>query len=211
MSTIMYSKTISKTASLFLAFAATALGQDILDLGDNSTEAPTEMETKCRSITDILCERGAGLRALCEAISISGLNDDLEDDFWTIFSPTDEAFEALGRKNLDYLVFGNNTVPLTDLLLFHIYPGVSLTKDLLPCEAGNNLLEMANGEDSRTICDRNVGPIIQKGAFNDRDDAPRFIEMDIMACNGVVSIFLVFGLVMFQCLHATPRFPVVGE
>ena len=161
----------------------------LLELDDNSTDYPSESptETPCLSISDILCADGAGTVALCEAVGISGLHDDLADDAWTIFAPTDSAFEALGRDNLDFLVFGNDTVPLTDLLLFHIVPGVSLTSDLMPCEAGNNLLEMANGEDSRTLCVNKVQPIEQRGKYNDKEDAPKFLEMDIMACNGVVS------------------------
>jgi len=152
---------------------------------DDSNSTDTE---SCESITEILCAEGANLKALCEAISISELNDDLAEDTWTIFAPTDEAFEALGRDNLDSLVFGNDTVPLTDLLLFHIVPGVSLTSDLLPCEAGKNLLEMANGYDSRTKCKKKVLPTEQRGEFNDGVDAPKFIETDIMACNGVIHV-----------------------
>jgi hypothetical protein len=83
-------------------------------------------------------------------------------------------------------------IPLTDLLLFHIVPGVSLTSDLLPCEAGNNLLEMANGKDSRTLCTGKTSPIEQRGQFNDKADAPAFIDTDIVACNGVVSVSFFF-------------------
>ena len=143
--------------------------------------------TECLTITDIICTEGINLNALCEAITITELNDDLDEDAWTVFAPIDDAFEGLGRDNLDSLVFGNDTVALTDLLLFHIVPGVSLTSDLLPCEAGNNLLEMANGEDSRTLCENKATPIEQRGQFNDKEDAPKFVDMDIMACNGVVS------------------------
>ena len=183
----------STTSSIFLALVVllsapfAVIGQFFqVRLDSNETVAPT---VPCKSITDILCEPGAGLKALCEAISISELNDDLDEDYWTVFSPTDEAFEALGRDNLDSLVFGNDTVPLTDLLLFHIVPGVSLTSDLLPCEAGLNLLDMANGDESRTLCFGGI-PTAQKGEWNDRESAPAFLEMDIMACNGVVSNFV---------------------
>ena len=146
--------------------------------------------TDCQTIADIICTEGLNLNALCEAITITELDDDLGEDAWTVFAPTDLAFEALGRDNLDALVMANDTVALTDLLLFHIVPGVSLTSDLLPCEAGNNLLEMANGEDSRTLCEAKVTPVEQRGHFNDKADAPKFVDMDIMACNGVVSVLL---------------------
>lgn len=177
------------TSSILLALvvllSAPTVVTGLLDEDSNSTEIPTET---CQSITDILCTEGNNLKALCEAVAISDLSDDLAEDAWTIFAPTDDAFEALGRDNLDSLVFGNDTVPLTDLLLFHIVPGVSLTSDLLPCEAGNNLLEMANGKDSRTLCTGKTSPIEQRGQFNDKADAPAFIDTDIVACNGVIHI-----------------------
>jgi uncharacterized surface protein with fasciclin (FAS1) repeats len=156
-----------------------------LDEDSNSTEIPTET---CESITSILCTEGMGLQTLCQAVEISDLSDDLAEDAWTIFAPTDAAFEALGQDNLDSLIFGNDTVPLTDLLLFHVVPGVSLTTDMLPCKAGKNLLEMANGRDSRTLCTGKITPIEQRGQFNDKADAPAFIDTDIVACNGVVSL-----------------------
>lgn len=160
-----------------------------MEFDGNSTDIEeTAAPTECASISDILCADGSGLVAICEAVGLSGLTDDLDDDMWTIFAPIDSAFEALGRDNLDSLIFGNDTIPLTDLLLFHIVPGVSLTSDLLPCEAGNNLLEMANGEDSRTLCVDKVRPVEQRGKANNKEDAPKFIEMDIMACNGVVHV-----------------------
>jgi len=109
-------------------------------------------EESCSSITDIICADNAGLNAVCEALLITELADDLSGDTWTVFAPIDDAFEVLGRDNLDALVFGNSTVPLTDLLLFHVIPGQSLTSADLPCVAGQNLVEMANGFSTRTIC-----------------------------------------------------------
>mmetsp|Transcript_11994 Transcript_11994/g.34363 ORF Transcript_11994/g.34363 Transcript_11994/m.34363 type:complete len:362 (-) Transcript_11994:219-1304(-) len=158
-------------ASMLLVGSPAVLAQD------NST---------CSTITDIICDE-PNLNAVCEAISMSELDDDLNEDTWTVFVPTDDAFEALGRDNLDFMVLGNDTVPLTDLLLYHVVPGVSLTSDLLPCQAGLNLIEMANGEDTRTKCTAKI-PTAQKGVLNSKDDPPNIVESDIIACNGVVHI-----------------------
>jgi transforming growth factor-beta-induced protein len=78
----------------------------------------------------------------------AGLIDDLESDMWTVFAPTNEAFEELGSDVLDML--SNNTAVLTDLLLFHTVAGTVLKSDDLPCKAGDNLIEMSNGVESRT-------------------------------------------------------------
>lgn len=176
-------------SSIFLALVA-ILSAPSTVMGLVVGEDDVFNTTECLSIADIICTEGLNLNALCEAITITELDDDLNEDAWTIFAPTDLAFEALGRDNLDALVMANDTVALTDLLLFHIVPGVALTSDLLPCEAGNNLLDMANGETSRTLCEAKVNPVEQRGQFNDKADAPKFVDMDIMACNGVVSVSL---------------------
>ena len=165
---------------------------------DDNDNSNSTSSSSCASITAIVCHDDSNLKALCEAIGISELNDDLNEDTWTIFAPTDEAFEALGRNNLDSLVFGNDTVPLTDLLLFHVVPGLALTSDMLPCEAGNNLVEMANGETSRTICLKgDIFPSVQRGPSNNKTDPPMIIESDIVACNGVVSTLYLVTLYLY--------------
>eukprot|EP00532_Pseudo-nitzschia_australis_P003110 CAMPEP_0168185936 /NCGR_PEP_ID=MMETSP0139_2-20121125/14131_1 /TAXON_ID=44445 /ORGANISM="Pseudo-nitzschia australis, Strain 10249 10 AB" /LENGTH=370 /DNA_ID=CAMNT_0008107843 /DNA_START=197 /DNA_END=1309 /DNA_ORIENTATION=+ len=165
--------------SFLLALVVLVSASAVLAQDDNSTA--------CSTIAEIICDEKANLNAVCEAIIISELDDDLEQDTWTVFVPTDDAFEALGRDNLDSMVFGNDTVPLTDLVLFHVVPGVALTSDLLPCQAGVNLLEMANGHDSRTKCEGGI-PTFQKGPLNSKADPPQIIDADIAACNGVVHI-----------------------
>jgi uncharacterized surface protein with fasciclin (FAS1) repeats len=169
--------------------------------------------TTCTSITDIVCDEEYSneynLKAICEAISISELDDDLNEESWTLFAPNDNAFESLGRNNLDYLVFNAtiDSVPLTDLLLFHIIPGVGLTSAELPCVAGNNLIEMANGEDSRTLCTMKTIPFSQKGQYNSKITPPLIIKANIQACNGIVSnckrfcFFLFFSLFFFSTVY----------
>lgn len=49
---------------------------------------------------------------------------------------------------------------------------------------------MANGRDSRTICDNNQNPTImwQRGAANVDSALPQIISGDIKACNGVIHV-----------------------
>jgi desulfoferrodoxin (superoxide reductase-like protein) len=84
---------------------------------------------------------------LCDALSLAGLEDDLSSDEWTVFAPTDLAFEALGIDNIHYL--WNDTVALTQLLLFHVVPSAMRSSEFV-CEAGINLITMANGLQTRT-------------------------------------------------------------
>jgi uncharacterized surface protein with fasciclin (FAS1) repeats len=87
---------------------------------------------------------------LCDAIQLTGLDDDLTMDEWTVFAPTDLAFETtLGEDNINWFMNGNDTVQLTHLLLFHVVSTPVLSVDLV-CQQGSNLMTMANGQQSRT-------------------------------------------------------------
>jgi uncharacterized surface protein with fasciclin (FAS1) repeats len=87
---------------------------------------------------------------LCEAIQLTGLDNDLTMEEWTVFAPTDLAFEVtLGEENVNW--FMNNTSAFTNLLLFHVLPTPMLSLDFV-CQGqeGSNLMTMANGQQSRT-------------------------------------------------------------
>jgi len=178
----------------------------------NGQTTVDDTSSNCTTITDIVCNNydqdgenaadGAGvyqLAALCEAITIGELEDDLKEETWTLFAPNDDAFQALGRKNLDSFVFGNwNTTnnvadntdnALTELLLFHLVgDNQALAASELPCVAGSNLITMANGENSRTQCEKKTIPVSQRGQYNDKTNPPKIIRSDIQACNGIVHI-----------------------
>ena len=141
------------------------------------------------------------MKALCEMIQISDLDDDFNEEMWTVFAPKDASFERLGRSNLDSLVFGtNSSVPLTSLLLFHVIPNVAIAYQDLPCAAGSNLIEMGNGKSSRTMCVNKSTPRYQKGEFNVDGSLPEFVETDIQACNGVVRYNYKGGVCVCVCV-----------
>ena len=102
-----------------------------------------------------------------------------------VFAPTDDAFAKLGSDNIAALL--NDTLLLTDVLLFHVVPE-AIMADELPCPAGENLIEMANGDDLRSLCANDV-PTFLKGAFNPRDDnMPMLVQTDIETCSGIIHV-----------------------
>lgn len=106
--------------------------------------------------------------------------DALGDGTWTVFAPTNKAFEELGDL-LDAVLA--DSVLLTDVLLFHAVADHALFAEDLQC---THLLHMANGEASRTVCHDYA--IFQKGVGNPRNDMPEIVDTDIRACNGVVHV-----------------------
>lgn len=121
------------------------------------------------------------------AVQAAGLAETLSGDgMFTVFAPTNDALAAIPSATLEGLL-ADPTGELADTLLYHVIAGQKLMSTDLPCQAGENTLEMANGKDTRTLC---VGglPTYQKGIANSRDASPHFVGVDVEACNGVIHI-----------------------
>ena len=128
---------------------------------------------------DLACSL-ADFSYLCSAVKLAGLDGPLGKGRWTVFAPTDEAFEKLGDDLLE-TVLGDKEL-LTDILLFHAVDDVVGSEDLICTER----TEMANGQDSRTVC---VGDdLFQKGGSNPRNDMPKIVGADIETCQGFVHV-----------------------
>jgi transforming growth factor-beta-induced protein len=98
---------------------------------------------------------------------------------WTVFAPTNDAFDEI-----DDVIDSLDEESIVNILLYHAVPDEVLTSDDLIC---GDLLEMANGKDTRTKCDD--GKLTyQVGAGNEDDAQPVFVETDVVACNGVIHI-----------------------
>jgi len=102
-------------------------------------------------------------------------------DTWTMFAPTDDAFDDSGIA-IDTL----SDYTAIRMLLFHEVKDEVLTSADLHCAVGENLIEMGSGQSTRTICFED-SPIGQKGGGN--VDTANFVGVvDIKGCNGVVHI-----------------------
>jgi len=140
----------------------------------------------CKTIYDIVCET-AGLDQFCGLIQSTNVKDTLADqnNSFTVFAPINDAITSI-RSNNGSIDIMNDNDKLHEIVLFHIHDG-PLFMNEVECDAGSNLLRMASGKDSRTICDEFV-PIWQKGGGNTNDRKPMIVEKDLSACNGVVHI-----------------------
>jgi transforming growth factor-beta-induced protein len=140
---------------------------------------------------------------LCETIMATNLNDDLMSELWTAFFPTNEAFEALPEEAVENLM--DDTIALTDLLLFHVTGGV-FNSSSLGC---GEELTMANGDVTTTFCEESDSlefgnsnlTLFQAGPGNlDETSYPEIIMADMQACNGIVHVIdqvLLFDNVTF--------------
>lgn len=118
---------------------------------------------------------------LCTAVDLAGLGDALSGGMWTVFAPTNAAFEALDPDLLDTVL--GDTDLLQNILLFHVVADHVLYAEDLAC---THVLHMASDDDSRTVC--KGGDVFQKGAGNPRDAMPEIVQADVGACNGVIHV-----------------------
>jgi transforming growth factor-beta-induced protein len=122
---------------------------------------------------------------LCDAVTAAGLGDALSTNTFTVFAPTDQAFEelleVLGLSSLDDIPLDT----LTDVLLYHAVPDKVLESTDV-AKRCSKLLTMANGMETRTVC--RDDHIFQNGAGNDKNDRPKIILTDIEACNGIIHV-----------------------
>jgi uncharacterized surface protein with fasciclin (FAS1) repeats len=130
---------------------------------------------------DIVCT-DPRFSELCDLLKKANLAEELSTGLWTLFAPQNGGFnDVVPGGGLEDL----NSVQLKNFLMFHLVGGVELTKGDLKCLSPVNLVGMANGKDSRTLCD-NGKPTYQRGSGNDKSDSPVIDVMDTNACNGVI-------------------------
>ncbi|MDP5053250.1 MAG: fasciclin domain-containing protein [Congregibacter sp.] len=112
---------------------------------------------------------------LVAALEATGLDQTLADETatFTVFAPTDTAFEALGQDTIDALLGDTDT--LSDILLYHVLSGQAVNAETALSLAGSTI-EMANGDIAAlTIRD---GALFINGA--------EVIVTDVEASNGVI-------------------------
>jgi len=121
---------------------------------------------------------GAGLNTLLAAVEAAGLVDTLQSTGpFTLFAPTDAAFDALPAGTLDALL--NDTVALSNILLYHVVSGevdaesaVAIAQSDVP-----SALTVQGGEISLTL---NSGNLLVNGAV--------VTTADIQSSNGIIHV-----------------------
>ncbi|KNC82603.1 hypothetical protein, variant 1, partial [Sphaeroforma arctica JP610] len=131
----------------------------------------------CLTIAQLLDEPTLStLKAAVEAANLTNVLDAIEPGVqYTVFAPTDTAFNNTPEGTVEFLVSPEGAEDLLDLLLYHTLQGVDLSFDVK-----NSTAEMLNGQNiTVAVADNRTVTI--------NDDA-HIVQADISACNGVVHI-----------------------
>ena len=167
--------------SIVFLFAFGALVACDSDNNSSSPPAPEEPVAEppvleLGSIVDVARDAGS-FSTLLTALEAAGLDATLadEDADFTVFAPTDEAFEALPEGTLDTLLA--DTDLLTDVLLYHVITDSVLGSDTALSLAGTTTT-MAN-EAKLAITVRGDALYLNESLV---------IDTDIEASNGVIHV-----------------------
>ena len=114
-------------------------------------------------------------QTLVTALKAADLVDTLKGPGpFTVFAPTNDAFEKLPAGTLDNLLKPENKGVLADILKYHVAPGKLTAADVT--KLANQKITMANGDQARI--EVKDGKVYINGA--------QIIVTDIMATNGVI-------------------------
>lgn len=136
-----------------------------------STEPVTQLAFGKKSIVKTLASKGK-FNTFITALNVAGLANHLDTDGpFTIFAPTDDAFQTLPTGVLDSLV--NNPSELRKVLLSHVIPGALPSNKI-----SSGTLNLARGGRVRVIADQGNVKIADADV----------IEADLSASNGVIHV-----------------------
>jgi uncharacterized surface protein with fasciclin (FAS1) repeats len=124
---------------------------------------------------------------LVAAVKAAGLVDTLSGPGpFTVFAPTNEAFNALPASTVDTLVKPENKATLTKILTYHVVSGRYTASDLM------TLVSKGNGKASLTTVEGEPLTVSQTGKTLDVTDAKGGVAHvtigDVMQSNGVIHV-----------------------
>jgi uncharacterized surface protein with fasciclin (FAS1) repeats len=119
---------------------------------------------------------------LVAALQAAELDDDLAGDGpFTVFAPTDDAFDKLPAGTVDFLLTPAAKATLIDILTFHVFSGDLQAADVISFSGTS--ANMLNGKDLRI--DVINGKVILSFGLTRQAEV---IITDIMATNGVIHV-----------------------
>jgi uncharacterized surface protein with fasciclin (FAS1) repeats len=164
---------------------ATVIGTDVytsngvIHVIDTVIVADVEIPDPLGSIVDVAVANG-NFTTLVAALQATGLATVLDnsDETFTVFAPTDAAFDLLGQDTIAALLADTDT--LTDILLNHVIQGAEVLQDaaLTIARSDSNKVTMANSKTAALSLSDNT-LFVNKSAVS---------LADVMGDNGVIHV-----------------------
>ena len=142
---------LNRLSSVFAVAAALVSGTVFAQEGPGSAATPPKAVTAMNPIMDEYKKldivetamKSGSFKTLSTAIKAAGLADTLKGSGpFTVFAPTDEAFDKLPQGTLESLLRPENKEKLKAILTYHVVPGDMLAADVSPMKTVSSV----NGE-----------------------------------------------------------------
>jgi len=144
-----------------------------LALGFQGTRADEEKPKK--DIVEVAVEAGK-FKTLAKALTEAGLVEALKGEGpFTVFAPTDEAFEKLGKDTIEAVL--KDKEKLTAILKYHVVSGTVPAKTVVTLD-GKSAKTLGGKEVKIEVKD---GKVVLNGKVN-------VVKTDIMTKNGVIHV-----------------------
>lgn len=151
----------------------------------NIAERGCGLEESLPSISDFVCSL-RNFDVLCYLLQKADIYDVFDSSgSYTLFAPTNEAFEKLGEEKVSDLL-QDPTGELRDILKYHVSSKLYFEMHLY-CDRKIDTLRGDTSDDFITTVCKPLGTF-QKGNGNDEGDHSLMVSTDIVTCNGVVHV-----------------------
>ncbi len=150
------------------------------DDSSNKDAAPTSQEQQSSATIVAVASDTPSLSTLVTAVKAASLVDTLQASGpYTVFAPTNEAFEALPEGTLTTLLKPENVDQLKSILTYHVVSGKVMAQDL---KDGQEITTVQGGKLTVSITDGKVYLTDAKG------NKVMVEKADVNADNGVVHV-----------------------
>jgi len=151
----------------------------IIHVIDAVVVADIELPSPPMSIVDVAVSNGS-FTTLVAALQATGLDMTLADlnTQFTVFAPTDAAFEQLGQATIDTLLADPDT--LSNILLYHVVSGSEVLADAA--------ISVAQSADSKVSMANNQMAALSLQGSNLYINKSKISVADVMADNGVIHV-----------------------
>jgi uncharacterized surface protein with fasciclin (FAS1) repeats len=168
-----------------MAFSAPILAQDSMGSGHAVMVGGAAMYPSKNIVQNAMNSKDH--TTLVAAVKAAGLVDTLSGTGpFTVFAPTNEAFDALPAGTVDNLIKPENKATLTKILTYHVVSGRYTAKDLMA------LVSKGSGKASLTTVEGEPLTVMQSGSMLTVTDAKggtaKVTIGDVMQSNGVIHV-----------------------
>jgi uncharacterized surface protein with fasciclin (FAS1) repeats len=145
--------------------------------GEVHKKAEEHAKAKMESMDIVETAVAAGsFKTLVAAVKAAGLVETLQGEGpFTVFAPTDEAFDKLPKGTVEQLLKPENLSKLQAILTYHVVPGKVLSTDVVKVESAKTVqgqeLKVTTTEDGKVMIDK-----------------AQVTQVDIITSNGVIHV-----------------------